>query len=83
MAGESKAQRKSRVEAAVGAVVLSRLDSTEWTLEEGVAAKPKGMFVAVERWTRDKPVGGHTLVCTHPNGTQKEVSHHHQPPTLA
>ncbi|TXT15415.1 uncharacterized protein COLE_01608 [Cutaneotrichosporon oleaginosum] len=76
--GESKAERKVRVDGAVGAAVLARLDATEWTLEEGLQAAPAGLFMAVERWTRDKPVGGHTLVCTHPNGTQKEHWH----PTL-
>jgi hypothetical protein len=62
------------VEGAVGAAVVARLDASEWSLEEGLKAAPAGLFMAVERWTRDVPVGGHTLVCTHPNGTQKEVS---------
>ncbi|GMK55943.1 hypothetical protein CspeluHIS016_0209990 [Cutaneotrichosporon spelunceum] len=76
--GESKAARKRRIEAAVGAAVLARLDADEWNLEEALRAAPEGLFLSVERWTRDTPVGGHTLVCTHPNGTQKEHWH----PTL-
>ncbi|BEI92585.1 uncharacterized protein CcaverHIS019_0502130 [Cutaneotrichosporon cavernicola] len=76
--GESKAVRKARVESAVGAAVLARVDAYEWSLEEALRVKPDGLFLGVERWTRDKPVGGHTLVCTHPNGTQKEHWH----PTL-
>lgn len=61
------------MENAVGRAVLARLDAKEWTVEEGVKAHPEGLFLAVERWKRDVPVGGHTIICTHPNGTQKEV----------
>lgn len=74
--GESKQERKARVENAVGQALLARLDGKEWSLEEAEKARPEGLFVAVERWKRDVPTGGHTIVCTHPNGTQKEVSWH-------
>lgn len=77
--GESGAERKARVEGAVGQAVLARLDASQWTLDQAAKDRPKGLFVAVERWSRDKPVAGHTLVCTHPNGTQKEVRPHHEP----
>lgn len=76
--GESKAERHARLDHLTRAAVQARLESHEWTLEEGLAAQPKGMFVALERWKRDVPLGGHTIVCTHPNGTQKEHWH----PTL-
>lgn len=73
--GEGKKERGVRVNNAVGQAVLARLDGQEWELEDGLKAQPQGLFMAVERWKRDVPVGGHTVVCTHPNGTQKEVSH--------
>jgi hypothetical protein len=69
----TSAERKARAEKEGFAAAQARWGGHEWSMEEAMAAAPKGLFVAVERWRRDKPRGGHTLVCSHANGMQKEV----------
>lgn len=51
----------------------ARYSAEEWTLEEARRVAPPGQFIAVERWYRNEPRGGSTLICTHANGTTKEV----------
>jgi hypothetical protein len=55
-------------------VVTKRYDAREWTLEEAQLAAPPKQWLSVERWRREKPTGGYTLVCAHAGGLQKEVS---------
>lgn len=67
-------ERRARANAEAKRVAEARWGAHEWTVEEGLAAAPEGQFLAVERWRRDVPRGGRTVVCTHANGMQKEVS---------
>lgn len=74
-ANETKEQRKKRLYDESNRCVKLREDAYEWTIEEAKAQAPKkGQWLCVERWRRDKPVGGATLVVTHANGLIKEVS---------
>lgn len=71
---ETKEERKARLLADVENCVRQRFDAKEWDLEEAQKAAPSGLFLAAERWTRDKPQGGYTVLCSHANGMQKEAS---------
>lgn len=71
---ESKAERRRRVNREALEATRIRLQAEEWSIEDALTAAPAGLFIAAERWRRDKPSGGRTLICTHPNSTQKEVS---------
>ncbi|GMK58684.1 hypothetical protein CspeluHIS016_0601260 [Cutaneotrichosporon spelunceum] len=73
---KTSAERKVRAKNEGLAAAEARWLGHEWSMDEALAASPKGLFVAVERWRRDKPRGGHTVVCSHANGMQKE---HWQP----
>lgn len=70
---ETKAERRERVNREAFEATKVRFQAEEWSLEDALAASPKGLFIGAERWRRDSPRGGKTLVCTHPNSTQKEV----------
>lgn len=70
---ETKAERRARVNREAFEATRIRFQAEEWSMENALSAAPKGLFLAVERWRRDDPRGGKTLVCTHPNSTQKEV----------
>ncbi|BEI83670.1 hypothetical protein CcaverHIS002_0402740 [Cutaneotrichosporon cavernicola] len=73
---KTSAERKARSEKEGFKAAEARWGGHEWSMDEALAASPKGLFVAVERWRRDKLRGGHTVVCSHANGMQKE---HWQP----
>lgn len=70
---ETKAERRARVNREAYVATRVRFHAEEWSIEDALAAAPKGLFIAAERWRRETPRGGKTLVCTHPNSTQKEV----------
>lgn len=70
---ETKTERRARVNEEALAATRIRFQAEEWSAADALAEAPKGLFIAVERWRRDRPRGGKTLVCTHPNSTQKEV----------
>lgn len=72
-AEETKVQRKQRLAGEVARLVETRYHATEWSLEEAAKEAPPGLYIAAERWTRKVPRGGATVVCTHANGTIKEV----------
>lgn len=71
---ETQTQRRDRINREALEAARIRFQAEEWSMEDALAAAPKGLFIAAERWQRDAPRGGKTLVCTHPNSTQKEVS---------
>lgn len=72
-ADETKEERVKRQAGELVEAVKQRYAAKHWSVEEAKAASPPGLWLAVERWKRDKPTGGHTLVLTHANGLQKEV----------
>ncbi|KAL1412834.1 hypothetical protein Q8F55_000583 [Vanrija albida] len=72
---ETKEERSARVTAESVECIRIRTDATQWSLDEAKAAAPPGLWLAAERWRRDKPTGGVTLVCTHANGLHKEHWH--------
>lgn len=72
-AAETKDQRRARLLADSENCVRKRFDAKQWTLDEARAAAPTGLFLAAERWQRDAPQGGYTILCSHANGMQKEV----------
>jgi hypothetical protein len=72
--GESKEARTSRQAGELHECVRQRYAAKHWSIEEALAANPRGHWISVERWRRDKPAGGYTLVLTHANGLQREVS---------
>lgn len=73
-ADESREQRQARLDGWCETLVRDRYDAHAWSLEEAQAAAPPKQWISVERWAREGPVGGYTLVCTHAGGLQKEVS---------
>lgn len=72
---ETKEEKQKRFTNDTNKSVEMRYAVHNWSIEEAKAAQPRGHWLAVERWKRDKPSGnGKVLVCTHANGLQKEVS---------
>ncbi|TXT15861.1 hypothetical protein VHUM_00364 [Vanrija humicola] len=69
----TKEERGKRMTDETLDLIRQRTEATEWSLDEAKAAAPPGLWLAAERWRRDKPTGGVTLVCTHANGLHKEV----------
>ncbi|BEJ14795.1 hypothetical protein CspHIS471_0405620 [Cutaneotrichosporon sp. HIS471] len=73
--GESKEERGARWKADADKCSQMRYDVHNWTYDEVMTERPRGHWLAAERWRRDEPRGGKVLVCTHANGLQKEHWH--------
>lgn len=71
---ESPHDKETRLNDETGNMAHKRYDAKEWSLEEARAAQPCKQWISVERWRRETPLGGYTLVCNHASGLQKEVS---------
>lgn len=76
-AEETKEQRIARNLAEAKECVKQRFDATEWTAEEIAEGKPGMLWIAAERWKRDRAEDdgkGLVLILAHANGFTKEVS---------
>lgn len=71
--GEDKEARSARIKKATDELTSRRKQAKYWGLEEALAANEQPLWISAERWRRDKPKGGLTLVFTHACGFNKEV----------
>lgn len=70
--GGSKEEKKAAIKRAIA--TSSRYNRGAASMSDGKEAWGLPLYVAVDRWTKVKPVrGGRSLVMTHANGFNKEV----------